>query len=93
MTAEMSNLDALERKITSALEKLASMKAENQELRDARTQLAERVDELSRANDELRGNLEALESRFRDARSETADLVNIRSRVDDILSKFDQLDL
>ncbi|MBN2170740.1 MAG: cell division protein ZapB [Candidatus Krumholzibacteriota bacterium] len=93
MTSELSNLDALERKITSALEKLASMKAENKELRDAKSQLAGRVDELSRANGELRRNLEALESHSRGSQADGTNLESLRTRVDAILSKFDQLDL
>jgi FtsZ-binding cell division protein ZapB len=93
VTSELSNLDALERKITSALEKLASMKAENKALRDEKTQLAGRVDELSRANGELRRNLEARKSRDRESRTDGASLESLRTRVDAILSKFDQLDL
>jgi len=93
VNAEISNLDALERKITSALEKLASMKAENKELRAEREQLTGQVDELSRANSDLRRDLHALQGRVEDSRSEGENLAALRTRVDAILSKFDQLDL
>jgi len=82
--SEISKFEALERKITQAIEKMAV-------LRDEKKVLEARLAEEVERNASLKKNSEAIKTDSRSAKN--PDLDKIRVKVDSLLEKIDSLEL
>jgi FtsZ-binding cell division protein ZapB len=91
--AEASNLDILEKKINDTIAMLGMLKEDNSNLTQQKAMLESKIAELQGENGEMRNQISGLESSVETAEQTDSDLNSLKGRVDDILSKFEMLEL
>ncbi len=88
-----SNLEILEQKIGLAVEKITTIGAENRVLKEHKSTLESRIEDLEHQNKKLANDGKASQRMLSSSKSSDKELAEIKQRVDSILVNFERLDL